>query len=475
MKKGSMMVLAGLCGLLSHAAGTPLTPFGRYVVAVESDTAKDAGWEKVVTALRVKYRAKVLNYTAGELDALLPELRKAAPRYVCFVTKPEHAGRDLIVGAAQTLRKIDDDPYGDALWGVVTGYDAEDALRMVSNPKPMEIERIATSMGNPNCLNEWKGGFASNEANQHEFWFKKPGAAETTAERVEPDPAEALAKAFNEIPVDYWMTSGHASERDWQIIYNKNAGSLKHKDGELFFTSPSGKRYPMASKSPKVYIAAGNCLIGNIDKRDCMATAWMHTGGVSQMLGYTVPTFYGFMGWGTKSLFEAGRHSVAESYFLNNQILLWILGRSNSDLRDSAIDPKGSFDTRAFFQPLASKLRSQDDAGLIWDRDTVAFYGDPAWRVTYPEKRRDIDIQLEKNTITLRFLRDVTFPDHIDIKGTRPVGVLLNTPPPKDARLVDAATGEPVPDAVVTELFALIPLTGRQEQGKVLRFALKAR
>ncbi|MBP5321920.1 MAG: hypothetical protein J6334_13145 [Kiritimatiellae bacterium] len=472
MKKCVVAALVGVCGWMVLAAGEPLTPFGRYVVAVEAETAKDAGWQKVVAALRMKYRATVLTYVPGELDALLPALRKAAPRYVCFVTKPEHAGRDLIVGAAQTLRKIDDDPYGDALWGVVTGYEAADALRIVSNPKPMAIKQIATSMGNPDCLNDWEGGFASNEANRNEFWTKKPGGT-TVAERVEPDPAEALAKAFNQIPIDYWMTSGHASERDWQIIYNQNAGSLKHKDGELFFVSPSGGRYPMASKNPKVYIAAGNCLIGNIDKPDCMATAWMHTGGVSQMLGYTVPTFYGFMGWGTKSLFECGRHSVAEAYFLNNQILLWTLGQVNGGLRDEPLDPKGPFDVRDILRKLAGKVHSQDELGLIWDRDTVAFYGDPAWRVTYPEKRRDIAIDVVKNEISLRFLRDVTFPDKIDIKGTRPVGVLLNTPPPKNAKLVDAATGEPVPNAVVTELFALIPLTGKQEQGKRLRYVVK--
>ena len=191
------------------------------------------------------------------------------------------------------------------------------------------------------------------------------------------------------------------------------------------------------------------------------------------MLGYTVPTFYGFMGWGTKSFFEAGRYSAAEAFFLNNQILLWALGQSNAKLRDLKIDPKGDFDIRAFLQKLEVKPRGQDETGMIWDRDTVAFYGDPAWRVTYPEKRRDIDITHEKNTITLRFLREVGFPDKSRRKDYRPVAVLLDTPLPQGAVVIDAATGKPLDGAVVTELFALIPLAGNHPQGETLRFVLR--
>lgn len=473
MKPHLSFLLAALPVLFSCAEIKPISPVGRYVVAVDTDAAKDANWMRAVSALRTKYRATVLTYSAANLESILPGLRRAAPRYVCFVAKPERAGRALVVAAAQLLRQIDDDPYGDALWGIVTGYDASDALRLVSQSKPLVIQSIATSMGGPHCLDDWKSGFASNESNRNDFWSKVSDSVPVIAQRVEPDPSQALANAFRKIPVDYWATSGHASERNWQIIYNQNAGSLVHQNGNLFFSSSSGKRHPLVSRNPKLYLAAGNCLIGNIDRRDCMATAWIHSGGVTQMLGYTVPTFYGFMGWGTKSFFETGRYSAAEAFFLNNQILLWVLGQSNAKLRDLKIDPKGNFDIKAFLQNLEVKPRGQDETGMIWDRDTVAFYGDPAWRVTYPEKRRDIDITHEKNAITLRFLREVGFPDKGRRKDYRPVAVLLDTPPPQGAVVVDAATGKPLDGSVATELFALIPLAGNHRKGETLRFVLR--
>ena len=92
-----------------------------YVVAVDSSTASDPAWTKVVDTLVAKYKAKTLTYAdVSKINDLLPELKSISPRYVCFVSKPEMAGRELIVEAAQLLRHIDDDPYGDAIWGVVT-------------------------------------------------------------------------------------------------------------------------------------------------------------------------------------------------------------------------------------------------------------------------------------------------------------------------------------------------------------------
>jgi zinc protease len=119
---------------------------------------------------------------------------------------------------------IDDDPYGDAIWGIVTGYCAADALRTVKSPKAREIRSFATSMGGEKTLDDWDGGIASDERTAANFWTKRPGG-KTMKIPTGGNVAKAYADAFNSIPVDYFVTSGHASERDWQIIYNKNAGS----------------------------------------------------------------------------------------------------------------------------------------------------------------------------------------------------------------------------------------------------------
>ncbi len=455
-----------------------------YVVAVEKETQADAAWRPVVAALQAKHAASVLTYDGNaQLDALLPELKKLKPQYVCFVTKPETAGRDLVVNAAQLLRHIDDDPYGDAFWGIVTGYDAADALRLAKTPKAREIHRVASSMGMEGMLNGWQAGFASNEGNKDDIWIKKPGG-KVEKKSTLGNPAKALAEAFNTIDVDYFVTSGHATQRDWQIIYNRDEGSLRHDaEANLRFMNPEGEIYPMKSAHPKIYLAAGNCLIGNIDRRDSMATAWLHSGGVEQFCGYTCVTFFGFMGWGIKSHLEEARCSFAEAYYLQNQMLLWALrNKKGGQLVTCRLAPE-DFSTgrkvRDFIQAHIKELVTIKDGkpalddeslGLLWDRDIVAFYGDPAERVTFPEACRTLVVDVKGADVKLTFKKTVSFGSLGDVKAARPVISLL-AEPPAGTKLVDAA-GKPVADAVVNDRFVLIPVSGKHAAGEVLSYRL---
>ena len=487
MKDSPGMSIAGRIGAAA-AAGLAACLAMRcvaapYVVAVERETAADPAWKAVADALAAKHSAATLTYDGNtNLVSLLPALRRARPRHVCFVSRPEAAGRDLVVGAAQLLRGIDDDPYGDALWGILTGYEAADAMRVVKAPRAREIGRVATSMGSAGALAGWKAGFASNEGNRNDFWRKRPGG-EVESLSTGGNPARSLAEAFNTIDVDYFVTSGHATQRDWQIIYNRNEGSLRH-DGEarLRFMNPGGGIYYVTNACPKIYLAAGNCLIGNVDRRDCMATAWMHSGGVEQMCGYTAVTFFGFMGWGVKSLLEDGRCSFAEAYYLQNQMLLWALSRRDGELASRKIAPEDFGDgrgTRGFSQAHIDVLADEvvggmvtridrDAFGLLWDRDIVAFYGDPAQSVTMPASRRSMNVRVKGSEVEIEFLRDVAFGDLVDVKSARPVIALLDAPP-EGARLVDES-GRPVPDAVVNDMFVIVPVRGRRTAGERLRF-----
>ena len=469
-------VIALLSGSVCVVASpTQARPAEGYVVAVDSRTAEHQEWMEAARALCRKHAGRLETYPKGNTDDLLSALRSARPRYVCFVSMPECVGRELVVGAAQTLRKIDEDPYGDAIWGIVTGYDAADAMRMATRGEPFVVRRAATSMGGQGFFKEWESGFASDEGNRNRFWVKPAGAQEAVCNEVAPDPAKALAEAFNRIPVDYWCTSGHARERNWQIVFNQNAGFVVHRDGGLFACDSAGTAFPFRSPNAKVYVAAGNCLIGHIDKRDCMTTAWIHSGGVDQMVGYTVVTFYGFMGWGTKGLFESGRFSLAESFFLSNQLLLWKLGRKNPSLLKKVVDAKGEFSPKAMVEGLRGSVRSQDEFGLFWDRDTVAFYGDPAWRVTCPEERKNVETAVRGDRIEVRFLRETAFPDSPDSKEMKPVAVFLPEPPQPGTQVVEAGTGKPVDGAVVTESFALLPVLGRRAAGESLNFKLETK
>ena len=329
---------------------------GKYVIAVDSATADSPAWSKVVEALKAKRSAEVLRYeNAREIESILPKLREIAPRYICFVSKPKYAGRPLVVSAAQLVRKIDDDPYADAFWGILTGYDPEDALRTIALDKPLEIRRIATSQGGAKSLDGWDGGFASDEGNPANFWRKTGPDAETEKVECKTDSSVPMAEAFNTIPIDMFMTSGHATEHNWQTIYNKNIAYLLHEKGKLYFMSVADKekRY-IEAPSPKVYMANGNCLIGRIDRRDCMATSLMHSAGVSQMIGYSVSSFYGYMGWGVKSLLMTGAYSLAESYFLCNQMLLKDIENSDPKILGLGVNPSNDFDTMRFLRQMSS-------------------------------------------------------------------------------------------------------------------------
>jgi len=455
-----------------------------YVVAVEKATNADPSWSAVVNELKAKHQAEVVVYDGNaKLGEILPALKKNSPKYVCFVTKPETAGRDLVVGAAQLLRQIDDDPYGDALWGIVTGYEAADAMRLAKAPKSRVVKRAASSQGGKGFVDSWEAGFSSDEGNKDVILRKNPGGK---CEQLSTggNPAKALAEAFNAMDVDYFITSGHATQHDWQIIYNKNEGSLVHdEEARLRFKNPAGEFYPMTRASPKIYIAAGNCLIGNIDQRACMATSWLHSGGAEQFCGYTCVTFFGFMGWGAKSLLEESRASFSQAFYLQNQLLIWKL----LDMRDGKLAtlplPAEQFGNgrrvESFIQANVKNLvkvkngnatLDHDALGYLWDRDIVAFYGDPAQHVWFPSERRSIDVQVKGAEVLVKFNQDMKFGELGDVKSARPVIQLLDQAP-AGTKLVDAA-GKPVERAVVNDRFLIVPVTGKHAKGETLKFKL---
>ena len=216
-----------------------------------------------------------------------------------------------------------------------------------------------------------------------------------------------------------------------------------------------------------------------------MATAWMHTGGAEQMCGYTAVTFFGFMGWGVKSHLEEGRCSFAEAYYLQNQMLLWALAQVDAELptRKIAVEDfgNGRSSTRKFIEAHAEVLASgvtggivtgidSTALGLLWDRDIVAFYGDPAESVTFPAERRTLKTEIKGDEVKITFLKELNFGKLADVKSARPVMVLAETPP-KGTRLVDA-DGKDVPRAVVNDRFVLVPVSGRHAAGETLRYRI---
>ena len=323
-----------------------------HVVVASQATAGDAAWGAVVAALETKHQGQRVLF-AKDAAEVVPQLKALRPRFVAFVMQPGECTKEFIVSAHQFLRTLDDDPYADALWGVVTGVAAADALAMVTEKEPLVIRKVAA--GTEISLAHCEEGVWFSELKAGQVVRKTKGA-EPAEEKGPADSVKAVVDTLNDWKPDLFITSGHATEHDWQPGYSYRNGSFRSKAGRLTGHDLEGKEHPVKSPNPKVYLPVGNCLIGHIDGPDCMALAWMRSGGVRQMAGYIEPTWFGYMGWGCLDYFleQPGRYSVAEAFFANEAALIHKLVNL----------PAGD---------------QGDRRGLEFDRDHVAFYGDPAW------------------------------------------------------------------------------------------------
>lgn len=451
----------GLAVLLALAAGDPApTAPSDYAVVVSKETANRPGWRDVVKSLVKTHRARKVIWAESVTEAL-PELREQHPRFACFIVTPNEAGRELVVDVHRLTRKLDDDPYGDVQWGILTGYDAEDALRIATHREPLEVRRFGSgSCFSPEAFEE---GVAYDESKQGRMLRKaKDGTVEEAS--CADDATAELVGVLNEYRPDYFMTSGHATSRDWQIGFRFRSGQFRCADGQLFGLDLQGKRHEVHSPNPKVYTACGNCLMGLVDGEQAMALAWMHSAGVHQMMGYVVSTWYGFGGRGDKDYFiaQAGRFTLAESFFLQNQRLLLRLKTEFPEVARVDLDRFDIEKNPNVINDLARehKITERDALGLLWDRDTVAFYGDPAWEArVVPQRELEWEQALTESDGVYRFEITVRADGRW---GAPPMAFL-----PERVEEIEITSGAEL-NPLITDDFLLLPLDGERKAGEVL-------
>jgi zinc protease len=211
----------------------------------------------------------------------------------------------------------------------------------------------------------------------------------------------------------------------------------------------------------------GNCLMGHIDRPDCMATAWMNSAGVCQMFGYTVETWYGYMGWGVMDYFvdQPGRYTFNEAFFANEQALTWRLATYfpellNVDLPAAEVE---KLSVKVTDQAVAAGLTADDARGLLYDRDTVAFYGDPAWVARMADRPKYFDQTLKVKgdtcTFTIRPSRGADSFQPAETNGSQRGGRPFIAFLPRRVGEVKIVSGAEL-NPVVTENFILVPNPG---------------
>lgn len=431
----------------------------KYDIVVSSQTARDAAWSKVVEALRSKHSARVVTFDK-HVDESLAALKESMPRHIAFVATPKEATREFVADVHRLTRRLDDGPYTDAVWGIVTGYDAENALNIAQTRAPLLVKKVAA--GTDIELAACTEGVWYCELVKNRMMRKLPNGA-AREERGPDDTTRALAATLSEYHADLFVTSGHATERDWQIGFAYRNGSFRSQAGKLFghpSAAAGDKRnenernaaepFEIRSDNPKVYLAVGNCLMGHIDSPDAMALAWLNSAGVRQMAGYTVLTWYGYAGWGLLDYYveQPGRFNLAEAFFANQQALLHRLETEFPEVARENPDP-GTTRGRG------------DAAGLLHDRDVLAFYGDPAWDARLAPGPLRWEQSLTEHdgkwtlTITPKAGADTfkTVNKNGSQRGGRPIVALL-------PRRIGKATIESGAELnpVITDDFVLVPL-----------------
>lgn len=417
------IILATVC------SATVVASSADYVIVVSQSTNEDAQWKPVVQALQRKHDATVVTFDQGVAGAR-EALQQSHPKYTCFVAKPTEATRQFVADVHQLTRKIDDDPYTDTFWGILTGYDAANALRIAKHGEPLTINKVAG--GTEFAMEMVEQGLWYDELVKGKMVAKTPGSS-PKQEEVEADTTAALVNSLNDYQPDLFITSGHATERDWMIGFTYRNGFFKSKAGQMFGEDTQKQKIEVDSDNPKVYLPIGNCLMGHIDGPDAMALAWMNDAGVNQMIGYTVPTWFGYQGWGVLDYFveQPGRYTMTEAFFANHHALIYNI-----------------------------ENKIGNEKGMTFDRDVVAFYGNPAWQATMADREKaygqELTVEDGVYTLTITGNRGEDSFKPVNTNGSqrgwRPIVQFL----PHRVRDIEIIAGDDL-KPVIADDFILVP------------------
>ena len=413
MAKYRLRLWLGLWAIFGWTLWAEWASAQTYAIVVSESTVSDPAWNEVVETLASKHTAASRTIQCitwkTNVEESLDSLRKTFPKWICFVATPTEATGGFVRRVHRMTRTLDDDPYTDSYWGILTGYSAESALRIAKQSEPLVIRRAAS--GTSFALQRCEEGVWYSETTQNEIATKDRGAEPVVTQDGPDDTTRVLAESLT--TADLFITSGHATQRDWQIGFTYRNGQFRCKDGRLYGLNTANEEIPIEAPNPKVYLAIGNCLMGDIDGPDAMALAWLNNAGVDQMVGYTVPTWYGYGGWGILDYFieQPGRFSLTESFYANNQAIIYRLETYFpgllEQLRQAEQSAERTGDGRISLQiPLHETAKSagltpQDGVGLLYDLETVAFYGDPAWDARLAAQPQSWDQNLTVEPISI--------------------------------------------------------------------------
>ncbi len=362
-------------------------------------------WTAVADALAQKYKANGDQVVCVAEAEAQPQLTACQPQIVAFVRTPDEVDFPTIVKLHRLMRQLDDDPLEDAIWGIVTGPTAADALRVAKAPKP-NLTKALTTTGTQEA--RFTDVVTLLDVQPVGTVIRKTAGGEPQRTVVAGDLTQTFVSAWQELDPGVIVTSSHASERNLEMPFSK--GNIVAKDG-AFWTCPvaqlidyktghaKGEAMPVVSQLPtprqeKIWLAPGNCLLANhIPGQDSMVMTALGFGKCNQFMGYAVTSWYGAMGWGTYHKWLAGNKTLGEAYWeTQNETIQKVLALCPEAVAFQPVSATAKAYETDFLQQFHTFLRAhanslktrltpeslRDLMGLLWDRDTTVLYGDPA-------------------------------------------------------------------------------------------------
>jgi hypothetical protein len=374
--------------IISYVEPPPLT----YAVIIKQSTYNDPDWQAVADALLVRYGGQLFIWNSS-LSEIQNDVAQYYPSHIGFICDMSTASPNFIQSYIWPFtRALDSDVYCDAVWGIITGYNAQDALNLVSGPTGFEVKTCIG--GTTSCnVNYYTQGISTSEATYNRYYVKYPDALEVVEFNDGPtDRTEWLVTMVNDgvdifdyDPVDIFVTSGHGNHNQWQLHYPTSGqeGFFRSNNGQAYGDPYSGPDINIDSDNPKIFFGLGNCNIGQILGGSSMAPSWIHTAGAYQYTGYLIGEGgSSCQHGGTKAYFYrvARNNTWAESFLLGNIALKFDMlngtpGASPPDLNGSALYGDPGMDIKmsnegVFMEPLFTNELTINEGT---ERDTITY------------------------------------------------------------------------------------------------------
>lgn len=433
-----------------------------YVIVANQSLARSSEWSEVINYLCEQHEAEVVYYLNSPSE-VKEKLQRLRPRYVAFVERPEQIGVQYVLRVNRMSREIDEDIYVDFRWGIITGYDAAGALRLVENAQdPLIIQSaLSTTTG---VKDSYFNSFALiSDSKDGEVIIKK--GSELEMDTLAPE--QILTKfcsLYEDLNPDAIFTASHATEQNLEMPYSR--GNIKSEKGKLYATLSGKQIFLKESRKPRVYFPVGNCLIGNVNNtRESMAIAWLNSADVTGMLAYVVPTWYGGGGWGTLKVWtdSHGQYSLADAFFINMQLMQlrmeeWSPAFKKLKFPHETVRNEEQMNNllgrmmQKIVQETEIKEPTKDQLGTLYDEDVMVYFGDPKWDVHLQVMdRAKIDYHIDFQMYKKKCVLTLTTENWFDSKRELPCSFIfpyrLNRP-----RLV----AEDSVQTVLTDDFILI-------------------